>query len=309
MKKIRIGTRASRLALAQTGQVREALHEAFPRLRLELVPIKTTGDKIPDAPLSRIGGKGLFTKEIERELIAGRVDMAVHSMKDMPTELPAGLTIGAVTERLDPLDVFISRKGKSLAGLKQGGSVATGSMRRKAQLLAYNPGLDVIDIRGNVETRLRKMRANPHIDGVILARAGLERLGISDDGAETVPEGIIMPAVGQAALAIEIREGDPFIQEIVSLLDHEESNIAVSCERAFLSELGGGCQVPIAALARVAQGALSLEGLVASLDGVTVFRGVVSGSPDGFDALGRRLARKLLDDGADKVLKAVYGAS
>ncbi len=309
MKKIRIGTRASRLALAQTGQVREALQAAFPGLRLELVPIKTTGDKIPDAPLSRIGGKGLFTKEIERELAAGRVDMAVHSMKDMPTELPAGLKIGAVTRRLDPLDVFISRQGKSLAGLKQGGAIATGSMRRKAQLLAYNPGLEVLDIRGNVETRLRKMRANTHIDGVILARAGLERLGISDAAAETVPAHIIMPAVGQAALAVEIRDGDPFMQEIVSPLDHPESNIAVSCERAFLYELGGGCQVPIAALAGITKGALRLEGLVASLDGGTVFRGVVSGAPENFNTMGKSLARKLLDDGAGDILKAVYGGS
>jgi len=306
MKKIRIGTRGSRLALAQARQVQEALQSAYPDHEIELVAIKTTGDKIMDAPLPKIGDKGLFTKEIEKELIAGTIDLAVHSLKDMPTELPAGLMIGAVTRRLDPRDVFISKQGKSLGSLRHGDTVATGSLRRKAQLMAFNPGLTVIDIRGNVETRLTKMKSDPRIQGIILAGAGIERLGMTEAVTEIVPEEIIIPAVGQAALAVEIREHDPLTQELVAVLDHWESRIAVSCERVFLSKLGGGCQVPIAGLARLSDDKLTLTGLVASLDGGEIYRGSLSDGITNFSELGKNLAQKLLDAGAGKILDKIY---
>jgi hydroxymethylbilane synthase len=308
MKKIRIGTRGSKLALAQSEQVRERLQRRYPGFRIELVPIKTTGDKILDAPLSKIGDKGLFTKEIDKELLAGTIDCAVHSMKDVPTELPRGLTIGAVTERLNPCDAFVSKHGKKLQDLRPGDTVATGSLRRKSQLLAYKPGLAIVDMRGNVLSRLKKMRDDPVIAGVILACAGIERLGMTDIAAETILETIIIPAVGQASLAVEIRENDLETAAFVAPLDHYESKIAVSCERAFLAELGGGCQVPIAGLARVSGNTMHFAAMIASLDGKQVIRGTLSDSAENYTALGRNLARKLLDEGGQKILDVIYAA-
>ena len=309
MKNIRIGTRGSKLALVQSEQVRDILHKHFPDYNFELVVIKTTGDKILDAPLSKIGDKGLFTKEIEKELLDGAIDLAVHSMKDMPTVLPPGLTIGAVTARLNPLDVFISGSGKMLRELKPGDTIATGSLRRKAQLLAFMPGLNIIDIRGNVQSRIKKMRDNPEIDGIILASAGIVRLGLQDIISEIVPEDIIVPAVGQASLAVEIREYDHAIETIVAPLDDRDSRIAISCERTFLSELGGGCQVPIAGLARVSGDTITLSGMVAGLDGRKVFRGSMNGPVSGHYQIGRSLARELLDEGAKNILEQIYGRS
>jgi len=309
MKTIRIGTRGSRLALVQSEQVRDILHNTFPGVAFELIVIKTTGDKILDAPLSKIGDKGLFTKEIESALLDGSVDIAVHSMKDMPTELPQGLTIGAVTARVTPLDLFISRNGKRLRDLKQGDTIATGSLRRKAQLRAFMPGLNIIDMRGNVQSRIRKMRENPDIDGIVLACAGIIRLGLQDIQSEIVPEDIIIPAAGQASLAVEIREHDHAIETIVAYLDDRDSRIAIACERTFLSELGGGCQVPIAALARISGDALTLTGMVADLEGRKVFRGSGSGPASDYIEIGRNLARKLLDNGAKKILEQIYGRS
>jgi hydroxymethylbilane synthase len=307
MKKIRIGTRGSRLALVQSEQVRGILLEQHPDVDFEIVAIKTTGDKILDAPLSKIGDKGLFTKEIEKELLEGTVDLAVHSMKDMPTELPSGLKIGAITKRLNPGDVFISRNGKFMRDLKPGDTIATGSLRRKAQVLSFMPHLTIIDIRGNVQSRLKKMRENPEIEGIILAHAGLERLGITELATEAVPENIILPAVGQASLAIEIRESDTAIESVVAALNDADSNAAISCERAFLSELGGGCQVPIACLARVRGGTIELTGMVASLDGKSIFRSSASGPVPEGETIARDLARKLLDEGARKILEQIYG--
>jgi hydroxymethylbilane synthase len=268
---------------------------------------KTTGEKILDAPLSKIGDKGLFTKEIEKELLEGSVDLAVHSMKDMPTELPEGLAVGAVTRRINPLDLFISRSGKRLRDLKQGDTVATGSLRRKAQIRAFMPGLNIIDMRGNVESRIKKMMENPDIDGVVLASAGIVRLALKNIASEIVPEDIILPAVGQASLALEIRDNDRDIEAIVAPLDDRDSRLAIAGERAFLSELGGGCQVPIAALARISGDTISLTGMVADLEGRKVFRGSSSGPASDYEQIGRTLARKLLEDGAKKILEQIYG--
>ncbi len=306
MKKIRIGTRGSALALAQSGQVFESLRKAFPRYRFEIVPIKTTGDNILDVSLAKIGDKGLFTKEIERELLSGGIDIAVHSMKDMPTELPDGLKIGAATVRMDPRDALISKNGKKLTDLKAGDVIATGSLRRKAQLLAFNPGLDIVDMRGNVQSRVRKMNDDPGIQAIILACAGLARLNMMDIATEIIPEEIILPAISQAALAIEIRANDPTSEMLAEVLNHPETMAAVSCERAFLSELGGGCQVPIAGLARVSAGMISLSGMVASLDGNKVHRGKMTDRIENYDALGKSLAQRLMSEGADKILESLF---
>jgi hydroxymethylbilane synthase len=309
MKKIRIGTRGSRLALVQSEQVRDFLQKNNPGSHFELVIIKTTGDRILDAPLSKIGDKGLFTKEIENELLAGSIDLAVHSMKDMPTALPTGLKVGAVTARLDPRDVFISKSGDGLRALKHGATIATGSLRRKSQLLAFNPGLKIIDIRGNVESRLKKMEQNPSIDGIILAGAGLTRLDLANVITEIVPEEIIIPAVGQASLAIEVRDNDPAVEAIIASLDDRDSRIAIECERSFLAALGGGCQVPIAGRAYAMGDTVKLVGMVSDLEGREVFHGVTKGPVSDHRQIGIRLARKLLDDGAKKILEEIYGHS
>jgi hydroxymethylbilane synthase len=305
MSLIRIGTRGSRLALVQTGQVIDILKKSHPGYDFEMVVIKTTGDKILDSPLSKIGDKGLFTKEIENELISGKIDMAVHSMKDMPVQLPSGLMIGAVTERLNPLDVLISKKKIKIDDLNETMTIATGSLRRKAQLLASFPDLKIIEIRGNVETRLKKMNENPDIDGIILAAAGLERLGLNDKITETVPADVILPAAGQASLAIEIRENDLQIENIVAVLNHRDSRIAVECERSFLSELGGGCQVPIGALAEVSGDTVILQGMVANLDGSIIYRWKTEGEISDHINIGQSLALEMLEDGADDIIKAI----
>lgn len=297
------------LALAQAGSVRDILRSSNPDIDFDIVPIKTTGDKILDAPLAKIGDKGLFTKEIENELLSGSIDIAVHSMKDMPTMLPDGLAIGAITERLDPRDVFVSKDGSALAALPAGAAVATGSLRRRAQLRAFRPDLTIVEIRGNVQSRLKKMRESPEIDGIILACAGITRLQMSDAVTEIISEEIIIPAVGQASLAIEIRSGDSDIEALVLALDHRESRIAVSCERAYLAELGGGCQVPIGGYATVSGDAVSISGMVASLDGKTVYRNAVSGPVSENETIGKICATKLLDNGAKSILDEIYGRS
>lgn len=309
MSIIRIGTRGSKLALAQSEGVMALLKKDHPGREFELVTIKTTGDRILDAPLSKIGDKGLFTREIEKELLDGNIQIAVHSMKDMPTSLPAGLTIGAVTRRLNPRDVFISRDGRDLQSLTAGSTVATGSLRRRSQLLAFKPGITITDIRGNVHSRLKKMLDNPNIDGIILAHAGLARLNLLDIVTQVIPEDIIIPAVGQASLAIQIRDDDPVTRELVASLDDRDSRLAIECERIFLSELGGGCQVPIAGFAVVEGDTITLRGLAGSLDGSTLYRGTLSGKAASRADIGRELARKLLDDGAKIILEEIYGRS
>lgn len=327
---VRLGTRGSFLALTQSKQVAAALEAAHPGLRVELDIIKTTGDKITDVPLSRIGDKGLFTKEIEMALLDGTVDIAVHSMKDMPTALPEGLIIGAVPARKPPFDCLIALKPGGMAALGEGARVATGSLRRRAQLRYARPDLALEEMRGNVTTRIRKMVEN-ELDGIILALAGLSRLGVA--GLETgepvafvvptdwddalagtrvfitpVPYDVCLPAVGQGALCIEARAGDDEVLSLLAALDDANSHAEVVAERALMRTLEGGCQVPIAARAEVEEGVLRLKAMVATLDGSHRIVASAEGAPADADRLGRETATDLRAQGADAILAEIRGA-
>lgn len=306
MKTVRIGTRGSALALAQSGWVKSLLEKAHPHRPIELVVIKTTGDRILDSPLSKIGDKGLFTREIEEQLLRGEIHLAVHSMKDLPTKLPEGLAIGATTKREDPCDVFISKGGLRLADLKGGDAVATSSLRRRSQLLAMVPGLTIMDIRGNLGTRIDKMHANPVLKGLVLAHAGLIRLGMTDGITEVIPRDVIIPAVGQASLAVEVRSGDGDILEMVSSVNDHGAACEIQCERSFMHALGGGCQVPVAGSATVTGERITLTGMVASLDGKTCYRETRTAGLEERELLGRELAETLLDRGARGILDDIY---
>ena len=249
-KIIKIGTRGSKLALWQANWVKTALTAGHPSLSVELVPIKTKGDKILDVALAKVGGKGLFVKEIEEALLNGHIDLAVHSMKDMPAEIPDGLCIGAIPRRETPQDVLISRKGLPLSQLGQNARIGTSSLRRTAQLLYVRPDLVILPLRGNLDTRLKKLEAE-NLDAIILAAAGVKRLGIEYRITEYLDEKVMLPAVGQGALCIEIRENDPEVESITTLLEHHETRTVVMGERAFLNRLEGGCQVPIAAHGKI----------------------------------------------------------
>ncbi len=297
-----IGSRGSKLALWQARWVAGRLEELGYRTRIEI--IKTTGDKITDVALSKVGGKGLFTKEIEEALLARSIDLAVHSMKDVPTELPAGLTLGAVSAREDPRDAVA---GRPLAELPAGAKVGTSSLRRAAQLRLLRPDLAVENIRGNVDTRLRKLDDGRY-DAVILACAGLKRLGLEARIAEPLPVDVMIPAVGQGALGIEIRDEDGPAAEACRRLDDPPTRTAVLAERAFLAALGGGCQVPVGAHARVADGTVTLEAIVISPSGGKPVRGRTSGPAGDATQLGRRLGEELLERGAREILEEVYGS-
>jgi hydroxymethylbilane synthase len=302
--RIRIGTRGSRLALWQAEHVAGRLRDAHPDLEVAIETIRTTGDRILDAPLARIGGKGLFTKEIEEALLDGRVDVAVHSLKDLPTTLPEGLGLGAVLSRHDPSDVLVSAGGRGLAELPDGARIGTSSLRRRAQLLHARPGLEVVDVRGNVPTRLEKA-ASGAVDAVVLARAGVERLGLGERITEVLPAETILPAPGQGAVGIEVRQGDEPTLERLRGLEDEATRAATDAERAFLEALGGGCQVPIAALAVPPPddpGALRLEGMVADVTGVRMLRGTRAAEIGQAHALGRALAIELIGRGASEIL-------
>ena len=307
MTNIKIGTRGSNLALIQSKWIKHELEKKHPHHSFELVIIKTKGDKILDSPLSKIGDKGLFTKEIEDQLLDKFIDLAVHSMKDLPTVLPDGLMIGAATERLDPNDVLISKRKTKLLDLKPGATIATSSLRRKAQILSRFPEINIVDIRGNLNTRLRKLDESDTIDGIILAKAGIERLNFSDKIDDIIDTEIMIPAVGQASLAIEIRENDPDIQEIVSAVNDDTTRKAIECERIFLHELEGGCQVPIAGYATISDATITLKGLVASLDGSQIFKDSISDHIDNYETMAKTLAQKLLDSGAREILNEIYG--
>jgi len=267
---IRLGTRGSELALYQTYWVEERLKKYFPDTSTEIVVIKTTGDKILDSPLSRIGDKGLFTRELDRALIEKEIDLAVHSMKDVPTQFDDRLTIAAVTERWDVRDAFIARSVKHLRELPDGATVATGSLRRKAQLLHFRPDLKIIDIRGNVNTRLKKFDAS-NWDAMILACAGLERLNLQNRIKEKIDVDIILPAVGQGCFAVMSRKNDQKVLKIARVLNRPEVEVAVKAERALLKTIEGGCQVPLGALGRVENQHIRLKGCIASLDGKKYF--------------------------------------
>ncbi|HUU81257.1 MAG TPA: hydroxymethylbilane synthase, partial [Acidobacteriota bacterium] len=268
---LKIGTRGSKLALAQSNWVKEKIEARHPHVRVELVRIRTKGDKILDSALSKIGGKGLFVKEIEDALIRKQVDLAVHSMKDVPSDLPEQLMLAAFPLREDPRDALISRGDKTLDQLPKGSSVGTSSLRRAAQLLHIRPDLNVVPLRGNVDTRLRKLGSGD-LQAIILAAAGLKRLGFSNRVSQIIPVEQVLPAIGQGALGLEVRRHDEDTLHLLDFINHESTEVTVKCERAFLKELEGGCQVPIAALAQVDEGCLILQGMVAELDGSTLIR-------------------------------------
>jgi hydroxymethylbilane synthase len=303
---VRIGTRGSHLALAQTRWVEAQLQALHPGLATELVIIKTTGDKLKDVPLAQIGGKGLFIKEIEEALLAGEVDLAVHSLKDMPAEMPPGCTLGAVPEREDCRDAFISHHYASLEEIPAGGRVGTGSLRRKVQILHRRPDLKVVHLRGNVDTRLRKLETEG-LDAIILAAAGLKRLGLGHIPRGYLSESEMLPAIGQGALGLEVRGSDRTVLELLQPLNHVPTQVAVTAERAFLARLEGGCQVPVAALGRLESGALSLEALISDVEGRQVLQDRLAGRPEEAESIGRRLAEMLLLRGGRKILQDIYG--
>jgi len=308
---LRIGTRKSPLALWQAEHVRDRLLEAHPGLEVELVKVETRGDKILDVPLARVGGKALFVKEIEDMLLQGEVDIAVHSMKDVPTVLPPGLGLVATSSREDPLDAFVARDPAATPGfddLPLGARVGTSSLRRAAQLLAARPDLEIVSIRGNVGTRLGKLEAD-NLDAVILACAGLERLGEGDRITARLDPLRCLPAIGQGALGIEARLDDDRVGALVACLNDPETAACVAAERGLLAGLEGGCQVPIAGYAVLRAGQVALKGRVATLDGATLLERELVGPPDAAEALGRELAEQLLQDGAREILSEIYAAA
>jgi hydroxymethylbilane synthase len=294
--RLRIGTRGSRLARAQTNLVCRALATAHPALAtenaLEIVVIRTTGDRITDRSLAELGGKGLFCKELEAALLDRRIDLAVHSMKDLPTWLPEGLTIGAVLERADPRDVLLARAPTGIADLPEAALIGTASVRRQAQLLACRPDLRVVNFRGNVETRLRKLAAG-EVDATLLALAGLSRLGLAEAGAVTLSPDEMVPAVGQGAIGIECRANDGPLMDCLAAVDHETSHAAVGAERALLAALDGSCHTPIAGHAAIADGRLQLRALIARPDGSECLRAERSGPAGDGEALGRDAGEEL----------------
>jgi hydroxymethylbilane synthase len=301
-----LGTRGSRLAIWQAEWVQARLREIAPDVTVTLQRIKTSGDKILDVPLAKIGGKGLFVKEIEDALLQGTIDLAVHSMKDVPTVLPDGLDIVCVPEREDPRDALISRDGKPLDKLPKGARVGTSSLRRQAQLLHRRPDLKIEMLRGNLDTRLRKLREGD-FEAIVLAAAGLRRMGWTEQITEYLPTGVSLPAIGQGALGLEGRRDDAFARDIVSALEHPPTRAAVTAERALLERMEGGCQVPIAAHATLAGERLRLEGLVASVDGRRLVQDIVEGPAADARELGTRLGGQLLRQGGGAILNEIYG--
>ena len=302
MARLRIGSRGSQLALWQANHISALLRDRGQKVEIEI--IKTTGDKITEVALAKVGTKGMFTKEIEEALAEGRVDLAVHSLKDLPTEVSAGFEIAAITQRENPRDVFCSRKYKSIDELPHGARIGTSSLRRQAQLKAVRPDLEIHPLRGNVDTRLRKLEAGEY-DAVILAAAGLNRLGKTELVRQVISAEVMCPAAGQGALAIEIRADDSGTRQLLGFLDDATARATTTCERALLNKLGGGCQVPIGAFAEVRDGHLHLDAIVARPDGTKLLRE----SQDGSDPvrLGEAVGEALLRRGGDTILEEVYG--
>src|SRR5271166_2012835 len=297
MARLRIGSRGSQLALWQANHISASLRERGHHIEIEI--IKTTGDKITDVALAQVGTKGMFTKEIEDALAEGRVDLAVHSLKDLPTELPPGFELVAITERVNPRDVFLSVNYDCLDALPKGAKVGTSSLRRQAQLKAFRSDLVIYPLRGNVDTRVRKLEEGQY-DGIILAAAGLTRLGKTELVKQVLSEEFMCPAAGQGALGIEIREGDTEMRRHLTFLDDAAARAATTCERAVLNKLGGGCQVPIGAYAESADGRLQLTAIVAKPDGSTILRETQTGSDP--IALGEQVGKTLLQRGAHRIL-------
>jgi len=293
-----LGTRGSKLALQQSEWFQSRIHAVAPDVRVTLRKIQTSGDKIVDVPLAKIGGKGLFVKEIEEALLAGEIDLAVHSMKDVPAQLPEGLDILCVPVREDARDALISRDGRPFKDLPQGATIGTASLRRQAQLLNARPDLRIEMLRGNLDTRLRKLKEG-QFDAIVLAAAGLHRLAWAQEITE--------PAIGQGALGIEGRSSDQFVRSVLERLNDHVTATTVMAERAFLARLEGGCQVPIAAYATLSDGQVILDGLVAGIDGKTIIRDRIQGSSQDAHTLGVQLAERLLARGGDKILRDIYG--
>ena len=303
--KLTIGTRQSLLALWQSNHIAAALlRKQYPECEVVLKKIVTKGDRILDVPLAQIGGKGLFTKEIEEDLLDGTVDLAVHSLKDMPTVLPEGLCLTAITERANVGDAFVSNKYGSFEELPLGAVVGTSSLRRKAQLLAKRPDLEIRDLRGNVDTRLRKLDEGLY-DAIILAAAGLERLGHGDRISSLIPADVCLPAVGQGALAIEARTKDKEVRDMLSFLNDLNTKQATDAERAFLGLLEGGCQVPIGVHADVEGENIRIEAIIAALDGSTILRDTINGKADDAVSLGQQLGKKMLAAGGQEILASI----
>lgn len=302
--KLTIGTRQSLLALWQSNHIAALLREKYPECEVVLKKIVTKGDRILDVPLAQIGGKGLFTKEIETELADGTIDLAVHSLKDMPTVLPEGLCLTAITERANVGDAFVSNKYASFDELPLGAVIGTSSLRRKAQLLAARPDLQIMDLRGNVDTRLRKLDEGLY-DAIILAAAGLERLGHGDRITALIPPDVCLPAVGQGALAIEARTADDEVRSMLEFLNDLPTKQSTDAERAFLGLLEGGCQVPIGVHADVAGEQIKIEAIIAALDGSTVLRDTITGKAEDAVALGQQLGKKMLAAGGQEILAAI----
>ncbi|WP_277561324.1 hydroxymethylbilane synthase [Acinetobacter beijerinckii] len=305
MKTLKIATRQSPLALWQAEHIRFRLNELYPDLTVELVKFVTQGDKILDTPLAKIGGKGLFVKELEAALLDGRADLAVHSMKDVPMHLPENLSLAVICEREDPLDAFVSNQYSNFDELPLGAKVGTSSLRRKCQILQLRPDLEIIDLRGNVGTRLSKLDDGLY-DAIILASAGLKRLGLADRISHSLDPVISLPAVGQGALGLECRENDHELLALIQPLQHQETSICVRAERAFNAYLEGGCQVPIAGYATLVNAQLKIEGRVGSVDGKTLLKEALEGPADEAEQLGEQLAQRLLAQGAGELLKALY---
>ena len=302
---LRIGTRASKLALAQAQWVCNRISAEYPDLEVELVTVRTKGDRVQDRPLSTIGGKGLFVKEIEEALQRKDIDIAVHSLKDVPAELPGDLYIGAIPEREDPCDVIISKDNASLEELPKESRIGTSSLRRAAQLLHHRPDLEIVPLRGNLDTRIRKLHALD-MHAIIVAAAGLKRMGLAGQITQVLPADVMLPAIGQGALGLELRLDDQRTGTMMTFLDHYPTRVAVEAERAFLKELKGGCQLPVAGFGQLTDGTLSLDGMVADVTGTKVVRDGVSGLPEEANALGTALAQRVLEAGARGILEEIY---
>jgi len=302
VQKIVIGSRGSQLALWQANWVKSELERLHSNVDINIRVITTSGDKIQDVPLAKIGGKGLFVKEIEEALLAKQIDLAVHSMKDVPMELPTELGIPVITKRENPLDALISKNGETLANLPQEATIGTSSLRRSSQLLKYRADFDIRPLRGNVDTRLRKVKEDNY-DAILLASAGLNRLGWANRITAEISHDILLPAMGQGALGIETRLDDTKIYDLISTLNHEQTHYAVSAERSLVGRLEGGCQVPIGAYARVEKGLITLKGLVASLDGQIIYKLENVGPVDDAINIGQELGAQLLKMGANEILE------
>ena len=303
-RKIKIGSRGSPLALWQANWIKDQLESRNPDIPVEIVIIKTSGDKIQDVPLAKIGGKGLFVKELEEALLRKDVDFAVHSMKDMPIKFPFALCIASVTKRENPFDALISRNNIKLDDLPKGAKIGTGSLRRASQLLHYRPDLNLIPLRGNVETRIKKLETEG-LDAIILATAGLIRLGWGDKISEIISPEILLPAMGQGAVGIEARKHDVDNQILLADMDDENTHLALDAERAVVTQLEGGCNVPIGAFATIEGNEMTLRGLVASLDGKTLYKKELKGDKVNAVALGNEMGNALLDMGGDKIMHEI----